>query len=41
MSSIKFSPNIPKIIETLLWITGRHPGIDVYHVMKIMSSMES
>jgi hypothetical protein len=36
MSAIKFSPNIPKIIEALLWITGRRPGIDVYHVIKII-----
>jgi len=33
---IKFTPNIQKIIETLLWIVGKRPGIDLYHVMKIM-----
>ena len=33
---LKFTPNIQKIIETLLWIVGKRPGIDLYHVMKIM-----
>jgi hypothetical protein len=34
--AVNFTPNIPKIIESLLWIVGKRPGIDVYHVMKIM-----
>lgn len=33
---MRFTPNIQKIIETLLWITGKQPGIDLYHTMKIM-----
>jgi hypothetical protein len=34
--AVNFTPNVPKIIEALLWIVDKRPGIDVYHVMKIM-----
>ena len=33
---LKFTPNIQKIIETILWIVGKRPGIDLYHVVKII-----
>jgi hypothetical protein len=33
---MKFTPNIQKIIETLLWIINKKPDIALYHVMKIM-----
>jgi hypothetical protein len=33
---IKFTPNIQKIIEAILWIVNKRPGIGLYHVMKIV-----
>ena len=33
---LNFTPSIQKIIETLLWIVCKRPGIDLYHVIKIM-----
>ena len=33
---LNFTPNIQKIIETLLWIVNKRPGIDLYHVLKII-----
>jgi uncharacterized phage-associated protein len=33
---ISFKPNKPKIIEGLVWIAQRHPGLSTYYFVKIM-----
>jgi len=34
--TIQYRTNYEKAIETIVWIAGQKPGIDLYHVVKVM-----
>lgn len=38
--AIEFNTNYNKALQVLLWILRRHPGIDKYKIMKIVTSAE-
>lgn len=33
---IQFIPDVRKAIETIVWLASNKPGIDIYHVAKVM-----
>lgn len=35
-AGISFNPNTGKILEAILWIANKRPGIDFIHIMKIL-----
>jgi uncharacterized phage-associated protein len=38
--AIKFNTNYTKALQVLLWILNRHPGVDKYKIMKIVTAAE-
>lgn len=33
---IRYRTNVPKAVETIVWLANKKPGIDIYHVAKVL-----